>query len=97
MVAGARPEALLGDSDTEALGIASSNQEGSPPKEGQEGKNLEDVNNASIPARLRKAGKEVITEKPPPHKVKTKGKEETTRIVNGYKRLVFTDRVGRWR
>ena len=33
VVAEARPEVLLGDSDTEALGIASTNQEGSPPKE----------------------------------------------------------------
>ena len=33
VVAGARPEALLGDSDAEALGIASTNQEESPPKE----------------------------------------------------------------
>ena len=48
VVAGARPGALLGDSDAEALCIASTNQEGSPPK------------------------------------------EETTRIVSGYKRPVLT-------
>ena len=46
---------------------------------------LEDVRNVSIPAKLRKAGKEVITERPPLHKVKTKGKEEAMRIVNRYK------------
>ena len=40
---------------------------------------------------LRKADKEVITERPTIHKVKTKCKEETTRIVNGYKRPVFTE------
>ena len=51
--------------------------------------------NVSIPAKLRKAGKEVITERPPLHKVKTKGKEEATKIVNGYKGSVFTDRVGK--
>ena len=51
--------------------------------------------NISIPAKLRKAGKEVITERPPLHKVKTKGKEEATKIVNGYKGSVFTDRVGK--
>ena len=46
--------------------------------------------NGSIPAMPRKADKEGITERPPHHKVKTKGKEETTRIVNGYKRPVLT-------
>ena len=40
---------------------------------------------------LRKADKEVMTERPTIHKVKTKGKEETTWIVNGYKRSVFTE------
>ena len=40
---------------------------------------------------LRKAEKEVITKRPPHHRAKTKGKEETTRIVNGYKRPVFTE------
>ena len=48
VVTGARLEALLGDHDAEAIGIGSTNQEGSPPKEGQEGENLEDVNNGSI-------------------------------------------------
>ena len=91
MVVGARLEVLLGDHDTEALGIVSTNQEGSPPKEGQEGETLEDINNASIPSMLRRAGKEVITKRPPHHKVETKGKEETTRIVNRYKRPVFTE------
>ena len=91
VVAGARPGALLGDSDAEALGITSTNQEGSPPKEGQEGKNHEDVNNTSIPAMLRSPDKVVSTERPPYRKVKTKGKEETTRIVSGYKRPVLTE------
>ena len=48
-----------------------------------------------IPTKLRKAGKEVITERLPLHKVKTKGKEEANQIVNRYKGPVFTDRVGR--
>ena len=48
-----------------------------------------------IPAKLRKAGKEVITKRPLLHKVKTKGKEEAMRIVNRYKGPVFTDKVGR--
>ena len=74
VVTGARLEAHLGDRDAEALGIGSTNQEGSPPKEGQEGENLEDVNNGSIPAMLRQAGKRVITERPPLHDVETRGK-----------------------
>ena len=57
--------------------------------------NFEDVRNVSIPAKLRKAGKEVITERPPLHRVKTKGKEEAMRIVNRYKGPVFMDKVGR--
>ena len=42
---------------------------------------------------LRQAGRNVITERPLLHRVKTKGKEEANRIVNGYKEPVFTDRV----
>ena len=95
VVAGARPEPLLGDHDAEDLGIISFNPEGCSPEEEQEGENFDDVNNVGIPAMLRKAGKEVITERPPLHKVETKGKEEANRIVNGYKGPVFTDRVGR--
>ena len=51
--------------------------------------------NVSIPAKLRKAGKEVITEGPILHKVKTKGKEEAMRIINRYKGLVFIDKAGK--
>ena len=61
----------------------------------EEGGKYKDVRNVSIPAMLRKAGKEVITERPPLHKVKTKGKEEATEIINRYKGPVFTDRVGK--
>ena len=96
VVAGARPELLLGDHDAEDLGIISFHPEGrhhrGPDKDGNDYK---DVMNVSIPAKLRKAGREVITEWPPLHKVKTKGKEEATKIVNGYKGSVFTDRVGK--
>ena len=95
VVVGARPEPLLGDHDAKDLGIVSFNPDGCSPEEEQEGENFEDVNNVSIPAMLRKAGKKVITKRPPLHKVKTKGKEEAIRIVNGYKGPVFTDRVGR--
>ena len=95
VVAGARPEPLLGDHDAEDLGIVSFKPEGRAPEEEHEGKNCEDGNNVSIPAMLRQAGKKVITKRPPLHKVKTKGKEEANRIVRGYKGPVFTDRVGR--
>ena len=88
---GARPEALLGDHNAEDLGIISFNPEGGPTEEGQEGKSFEDVNNTSNTAMLRKTDKEVITERPPQHRVKAKSKEETTRIVSGYKRPVLTE------
>ena len=94
VVAGARPEPLLGDHDAEDLGIISFNPEGRSPEEEQEGEDFEDINNVSIPTMLRQAGKEVITERPPLHKVKTKGKEEANRIINGYKGPVFTNRAG---
>ena len=96
VVAGARPELLLGDHDAEDLGIISFNLEGHSQRgSDEEGEIFEDVRNVSIPATLRKAGKEVITERPPLLRVKTKGKEEANQIVNRYKGPVFMDRVGR--
>ena len=93
-MAGARQEPLLGDHGVEDLGIISFNPEGHPQQEDEEAKSYEDVRNVSIAGMLRKAGKEVITKRPPLHRVKTKGKEEAKRIVNGYKGPVFTNRVG---
>ena len=96
VVAGARPEPLLGDHNAEDLGIISFHPEGhSHQGSDEDDKSYEDVMNVSIPAKLRKVGKEVITKRPLLHKVKTKGKEEATRIVNRYKGPVFTDRVGK--
>jgi hypothetical protein len=95
VVAGARPEPLLGDQDAEDLGIVSFNPEGHPLQGNGGDKSHEDVRNVSIPAMLRKAGKEVVTERPPLRRVKTKGKEEANQIFNRYKGPVFTDRVGR--
>ena len=85
VVAGARPEPLLGDHDAEDLGIVSFNPEGRAPKEEKGDESHEDVNKVSIPAMLRQAGKRVITERPPLHEVETKGKEEAKRIVSRYK------------
>ena len=75
VVAGARPEPLLGDHNAEDLGIVSFNPDGRAPKEEKEIGGHKDVNKISIPARLRQAGKRVITERPPLRKVETKGKE----------------------
>ena len=95
-MAGARPEPFLRDHDAEDPGIISFHPEGRPHQGSDEDdESYEDVINVSIPAKLRKAGKEVITKRPPIHKVKTKVKEEATRIVNRYKGPVFTDRVGK--
>ena len=75
MVAGARPEPLLRVHDAEDLGIISFHPEGRPHQGSDEDdESYEDVINISIPAKLRKAGKEVITKRPPIHKVKTKVK-----------------------
>ena len=95
VVAGARPEPLLADHDAEDLGIIRFNPEGCPQQgSDKEGEEIEDVKNISIPAMVRKAGKEVITKRPPLHEVKTKGKEEAGLIVNRYKGPMFTKRVG---
>ena len=51
--------------------------------------------NISTIAKLRKAGEEVITERHPQHKVKAKGKEEATGVVNEYKRPVLKDKEGK--
>ena len=76
VVAGEMPEPLLVDHDKEDLGIISSHAEGRPHQGSDDNdKNYEDVMNVSIPAKLRKEAKEVITERPPLRKVKTKGKE----------------------
>ena len=55
----------------------------------------EDNRNVSTITKLRKAGEEVITERHPQHKVKVKGKEEATGVVNRYKRPVLKDKEGR--
>ena len=95
-MAGARLEPLLGNHDAEDLGIISFHPEGRHHQGSDIDVNiLKDIMNVSIPAKLRKAGKEVITESPPLHKVKTKGKEEAMRIVNRYKGQVFMDKVGK--
>ena len=49
---------------------------------------------ASPPSSERRPRKPT-PERPPLRKVKTKGKEEATKIVNGYKRPVFMDREGK--
>ena len=96
VVTGARPEPLLGDHDAEDLGIISFHPKRRYHQGSDIDKNmLEDVRNISNLAKLRKVGKEVITERLPLHKVKTKGKEEVMRIFNRYKGPVFTDKVGK--
>ena len=57
--------------------------------------NFKDVRNVSILVKLRKTGKKVITERPPLHRIKDRGREEAIRIVDRYKGPVFTDRVGK--
>ena len=92
MVAGARPEPLLGDHDADDLGVISFHPEGGDPHHNEREK---DVRNVSIPARLRKAGKKVITERPPLHRITDRGREEARRIMDRYKGPIFTDRVGK--
>ena len=55
----------------------------------------ENPRNTSTYAALRKAGKEVVTGRPPLLRAKTKGKEGAKPNGNGYKGPVFTNREGR--
>ena len=96
VVAGARPEPLQGDHDAEDPGNIRSHPEGRPHQgSDDDDKNDKDEGNVSTTAKLRKTDKKVINERRPKHRVKTKGKEETTRVVNGYKRPVLRDRKGK--
>ena len=52
----------------------------------------EDNRNVSTNARLRKTGKDIITERQLQHRVKTKGKEEATGVDNRYKRPALKDK-----
>ena len=54
----------------------------------------ETVRSLSIPAKLRRAGKEVVMEKPPPRTASDKGKTEAGQIVDKYTGPVFSDTIG---
>jgi hypothetical protein len=97
VVAGVRPEPLLGDHDAEDLGIISFHPEGRLLQgcDSDVDNNFKDVRNVSISVKLRKAGKEVITKRPPLREIKARGKEEAMRIVDRCKGPVFTDKVGK--
>ena len=121
IVAGDRPEPLLGDHDAEDLGIISFHPEGRMEDKQEQGQGgpeghhvqrcpsttgqctrldssssapkchpkphshtQETVRSLSIPAKLRRAGKEVVTEKPPLRTVSAKGKTEAGKIVDKY-------------
>ena len=95
VVAGARPEPRLGDHDTKDLGNVSFNPDRRSLQGNGGDESHENVRNISTSATLRNAGKEVVTERPPLHRAKTKGKEGANQNGNGYKGLVVTDSVGR--
>ena len=95
VVEGARQEPHLGDHDAEDLGIVSTDLEGHAPKEEKEGENCKEGNNLNKLDMHRQTDREVITKKLLWHKDETKGKEEASWIVSGYKGPVFTDREGR--
>ena len=95
VVAGARPEPRLGDHDTKDLGNVSFNPDRRSLQGNGGDESHENVRNISTSATLRNAGKEVVTERPPLHRAKTKGKEGANQNSNGYKGPVFTNRVGR--
>ena len=89
MVAGARPEPLLGDHDAKDLGVISFQPEGGDPHHDRREK---DEKNVSNPARHRKAGKEEIIEGPPLHRITDRGREEARQRVDRYRGPVFTDK-----
>ena len=97
VVGGTRPEPLLGDADAVDLGIIKFRPEGRTHAQ-------DSVNNVrtqskkpdptSIPAKLRKAGIEVRTEKPVSEALPEDTVSAAMRIVHNFTGPVFTDRIG---
>ena len=85
VVDGASPEPLLGDTDTEELGVVTFHLEG---------REATAVQSISILEKLRKAGIEVRTERPEPKKITKQGREEAWAIVKEYMGSVFSDKIG---
>ena len=96
IVAGTRPEPLLGDADAEDLGIIEFHPEGRPPTALEENEQIGRIESskASIPARLRRTGKQVSTKKPDTHAIDEETKQEAQAIVDAFKGTVLTERIG---
>lgn len=95
IVAGTRPEPLLGDQDAESLGIIKYNPKGRPATALETEATVNHVEQrASIPAKLRRAGITVCTEKPKAPQMDAAGKKEAKRITKEYTGSVMSDRIG---
>jgi hypothetical protein len=98
VVAGTRPEPLLGDWDAEDLGIITFDAKGREPTEKERTARVcrlkEKKVECSIPAKLRRAGIPVKTEKPEEKTIPATEKETTMKIVKGFMGSVFTDKIG---
>ena len=94
IVAGTRPEPLLGEEDAEDLGIIQFLPEGraATPQEKEVG-HIE-TSKASIPERLRRSGRTVATEKPQLTPIENQTKKEAEEIVSSFTDSVMTERIG---
>ena len=92
VVAGTRPEPLLGENDAEALGIITFNPQGHLLSKEEE--NVLNIKPSSIPAKLRRAGFKVAATKPAPNPISEHGKNEAVRIAQIYTGSVLTPRTG---
>ena len=94
IVAGTRPEPLLGEEDAEDLGIIQFLPEGrAATSQEREVGHIEKAK-ASIPERLRRSGLTVQTEKPELTPIDNQTKKEAEEIVNSFKDSVMTEKIG---
>ena len=110
VVAGYRPEALLGDDDASALGIISFNSQGRDPTEKElasieHSHNIKKVSTAPssvtqpkagcIAEKIRqKLGVEVKTSRPPPDTVPAEEQARVHQLVEEFIGTVFSDKIG---
>ena len=93
VVAGTRPEPLLGEKDAEELGIITFDPAGRSATE-EDVVAVRKVEKASIPAKLRRAGITVNASKPALPVISKKGKQEAQRIADVHTGAVLSTRTG---
>ena len=96
IVAGTRPEPLLGATDAENLGIIRFNPQGRPATEMDKTSDVRHITDRtkSITAKLRHSGVPVQTTKVESQKVENLDRRDALRIIEQYKGTVLTENIG---